>query len=359
MANNTYNANTNWANQEKYLNNLISSGSAGNKAWAQNELTKLNEAKQQYGGTTNTSGSSVPTSTGSVGTNTSSTYNIGSTAGIQAAKDLAVGGSYTAGDGSTWTKGSDGNITVNKNGNTYQGVLDYNKVDYQDEINKAVGTGNYSLASQLETQRNDKIDWLNSTNSNIGNYEKSNLYGNYNTLLDVPEDWTSAVVGGNKYTRDETGKMYNEAGTYLGDGYNPITNEFTYSGTADAYNAMLSALKGEHGLAEYSDADAIAYLQSQGLWNTDLYNAYKNGTLSEYQKALKEKQKQEQEIKQAIAEIQSARDQVNAMVQNSQQYVNNWLEDITTPTTSTSSGTDSRANYLNTISKSQLKNKIY
>lgn len=44
-----YNADTNWANEEKYLNGLISQG-GGNAAWAQNQMKELNAAKQQYGG---------------------------------------------------------------------------------------------------------------------------------------------------------------------------------------------------------------------------------------------------------------------------------------------------------------------
>lgn len=46
----SYNKNTNWANEEEYLNNLIKTGSAGEKAWAQNQLGVLSNAKSQYGG---------------------------------------------------------------------------------------------------------------------------------------------------------------------------------------------------------------------------------------------------------------------------------------------------------------------
>lgn len=44
-----YNANTNWSNEEKYLNGLISKG-GGSAAWAKNQMEELNAAKQQYGG---------------------------------------------------------------------------------------------------------------------------------------------------------------------------------------------------------------------------------------------------------------------------------------------------------------------
>ena len=58
-----YNANTNWDNEKKYLESLISGGSAGQKSWAQNQLSELNAAQAQATGTnTNTqpqSGTSV------------------------------------------------------------------------------------------------------------------------------------------------------------------------------------------------------------------------------------------------------------------------------------------------------------
>lgn len=44
-----YNKNTNWSNEEEYLNNLIKTGNAGEKAWAQNQLGALSQAKSQYG----------------------------------------------------------------------------------------------------------------------------------------------------------------------------------------------------------------------------------------------------------------------------------------------------------------------
>lgn len=45
----SYNANTNWSNEEKYLNGLIAKG-GGSAAWAKNQMEELNAAKQQYGG---------------------------------------------------------------------------------------------------------------------------------------------------------------------------------------------------------------------------------------------------------------------------------------------------------------------
>ena len=50
-----YNANTNWDNEKKYLNDLVSKG-GGNGAWAKNQLKELDKAQKQYGGSS--SGSS-------------------------------------------------------------------------------------------------------------------------------------------------------------------------------------------------------------------------------------------------------------------------------------------------------------
>lgn len=45
-----YNSKTNWENEEKYLNSLISGGSAGQQAWAASQLNELAAAKAASGG---------------------------------------------------------------------------------------------------------------------------------------------------------------------------------------------------------------------------------------------------------------------------------------------------------------------
>lgn len=58
-----YNEKTNYANERKYLNNLISGG-GGNAEWAKNQMKALNSAEQKYG---NSGGGSSSGSSGSVG----------------------------------------------------------------------------------------------------------------------------------------------------------------------------------------------------------------------------------------------------------------------------------------------------
>lgn len=58
-----YNKNTNFANERKYLNNLISGG-GGNAEWAKNQMKELNSAEQKYG---NSGGGSSGGSSGGSG----------------------------------------------------------------------------------------------------------------------------------------------------------------------------------------------------------------------------------------------------------------------------------------------------
>ena len=44
-----YNEKTNYANERKYLNNLISGGNYGQQEWAKNQMKALNSAEQKYG----------------------------------------------------------------------------------------------------------------------------------------------------------------------------------------------------------------------------------------------------------------------------------------------------------------------
>ena len=53
----SYNENTNFANERKYLNNLLSGG-GGNAEWAKGKMTELNAAEQKYGGGSSGGGSS-------------------------------------------------------------------------------------------------------------------------------------------------------------------------------------------------------------------------------------------------------------------------------------------------------------
>ena len=69
-----YNANTNWKNEEKYLNNLIAQG-GGNAQWAQQQMNDLKTAQSQYASTP------VPTAQSSpVGANTTTPQSVNQSA---------------------------------------------------------------------------------------------------------------------------------------------------------------------------------------------------------------------------------------------------------------------------------------
>ena len=57
-----YNEKTNYANERKYLNNLMSNGNYGQQEWAKNQMKALNSAEQKYG---NSGGGSGGGSSGS------------------------------------------------------------------------------------------------------------------------------------------------------------------------------------------------------------------------------------------------------------------------------------------------------
>ena len=69
-----YNANTKWDNERSYLNGLISKG-GGNAEWAKKQMTELNKAQQQYGGSSGSSGGGTTVRTPSVSTPSRSSGN--------------------------------------------------------------------------------------------------------------------------------------------------------------------------------------------------------------------------------------------------------------------------------------------
>lgn len=127
-----YNENTNFANERKYLNNLISGG-GGNAEWAKGKMTELNAAEQQYGGGSSGGGSSgggysQPSSPGGASSGSAGVigyspgggeYPVGSERGIGFVKNAAAGSKIIGSDGSVWLKNKDGSTTITKNGQTY------------------------------------------------------------------------------------------------------------------------------------------------------------------------------------------------------------------------------------------------
>lgn len=128
----SYNENTNFANERKYLNNLISGG-GGNAEWAKGKMTELNAAEQKYGvgssgGGSSGGGYSQPSSpagasggsTGVIGYSPGGgEYPVGSERGLSFIKNATAGSKIVGSDGSVWLKNKDGSTTITKNGQTY------------------------------------------------------------------------------------------------------------------------------------------------------------------------------------------------------------------------------------------------
>lgn len=135
-------------------------------------------------------------------------YVIGSQKGKDIAKNMKTGETFKASDGSTWTKKSDGSVSVTTSkgetfhnaytspsggssggGSSYSGGggssknSQYSKpnlgstwnadTDYQEIIENAVANGDYVTAAKAEQLRNQKITATGS------NYETTNLYGGH------------------------------------------------------------------------------------------------------------------------------------------------------------------------------------
>lgn len=127
----SYNENTNFANERKYLNNLITGG-GGNAEWAKNQMKELNSAEQKYGGGSSGGGSSggysQPSSPGGASGGSTGVigyspgggeYPVGSERGLSFIKNATAGSKIVGSDGSVWLKNKDGSTTITKNGQTY------------------------------------------------------------------------------------------------------------------------------------------------------------------------------------------------------------------------------------------------
>lgn len=178
-------------------------------------------------------------------------YVIGSQKGKDIAENMKTGETYTASDGSTWTKKSDGSVSVTHNGQTYDNAYKssgsssggnsqytnlgstYNaNTDYQAIINDAVARGDYATAAQAEQLRNQKITATGS------NHNTTNMYAGY---LDN-----------------------NDYGTI---GQQQIANGASWRDVLDTYNSRYNKALKTEGLDKYAN-DEI----QQMMWNYIIEN---------------------------------------------------------------------------------------
>ncbi len=115
----SYNANTNFANERKYLNNLISGG-GGNAVWATHKMKELNSAEQKYGNSGGSSGggssggNSGGSGGGTVSVATSNPYNENTNFANERAylSNLMSNGNYGQQE---WAKNRMGLLTATEN----------------------------------------------------------------------------------------------------------------------------------------------------------------------------------------------------------------------------------------------------
>lgn len=229
-------------------------------------------------------------------------YAIDSQKGQDIAASMRPGQSFSASDGSTWVKQSDGSINVTTKGGgnynvsvsggstrDYQGTTIDLTRDYQKEINNAVAAGDYNTANKLQNERNAKINYLNqsidgwSTNNNVS--ATNNKY-TFDSFSDLPSNWTNVNVGGNNYTYNNNG-IYDSTNKFLGNGYNSATNEFTFNNRNDAINAankylesLVNAEASKYGLT------AEDYLNSGGAVDSSFVDAVASGNVDNYSQQL-------------------------------------------------------------------------
>ena len=185
-----YNANTNWENEKKYLDNLSKNGDAGQKAWAENQKKELASAQSKYSSSSSGSG-------GSSGGGTSS------------------GGSSGGGSSSSTQKNSQ--YTAPTLGNTWDA-----NTDYQAIINNAVANKDFVTAAKAEQLRNQKITgqalgtnlitnnykgWLNNTDYSTQMWDGINsgtmTASEMQALKDAREKKANGTIGMEAYVDDD------------------------------------------------------------------------------------------------------------------------------------------------------------
>ena len=201
--------------------------------------------------------------------------------------------------------------------------------DYQAKINDAVSRGDYNAAAQFEAQRNAKINYLNSVGQNTGGHTTSTNYltdyskkfnssnnkggvsytSSFNDFDNLPDNWTSANIGGGTYI-NKNGNIYRQTGItnntpnyrLVGNRINPETGEWMFDNYEDAkkaaYDEYLSVIGGGNFA---NQEEAYRYLDANNVLGKDYIERVMNGTnVQHFQKLADEMyNKEQQAIKEA------------------------------------------------------------
>lgn len=268
------------------------------------------------GATPNTS-SSIQTTDGINWTTRAKANTSGASKGIASGKaaPTSTGGTPLSGSSKMGGLGTtSGTVSTNTSYNGNYVPVDLG-VDYMAGYQKAVAEGDYYKAAQYEAARNAKINFLNSIGANPNNYETTSNYientsGNnrdgqawngkwsYNDLKNgnLPDNWTTANIGGLRYRRDANGNMYNYTGTnadtgeeqwrLIGNGFNPKTGERTFANFDDAK---------QYAYDQYRSATG----DMNGTLSDDYIRRIQEGTADQYNQQQADKMLQEEILAQA------------------------------------------------------------
>ncbi len=203
----------------------------GDKAGMEAAQKEAAAIRSNAGYTTNSDGT-YKSSTGSSSKNSQYTgYTIGSDAGKKAAQDLAIGDTFYASDGSMWTKGNDGYITVTKNGQTYNNV-------YKQSDLGTLGTQQVNAGVPSEYVEATLYDRLNkiSNNPELAKYLNDGTFQMmYNYIQEQKDAETKAEYEAllNEYNQDRPDEYSNPYKSEIDELLNQILNRDSFS-----YDAM-------------------------------------------------------------------------------------------------------------------------
>lgn len=213
-------------------------------------------------------------------------YNISSDKGKGIAGALSPGSTYKAGDGSTWTKNSDGSISVKTaSGNTYGTNYSGGFTNYTGGGNTGGRTGNggnSNLSAGMVSD--DEIGTLkNSTPGATQTPTTPDM--TYKSFNDLPTNWNTANVNG-AYYKNENGNISQKVGMFnngdvewykVGNGINKDTGEFTLDADTAKKNYLDSMYSFNNKNIDDFDESYLSALQggTTGQWTNDLIEKIK------------------------------------------------------------------------------------
>lgn len=179
-------------------------------------------------------------------------YVIGSQKGKDIAKNMKSGETYKASDGSTWTKKSDGSVSVTHNGKTY---------------NNAYTSSSSSSGSSGSSSGGSSKGGSSSSSNKNSQYTAPSLGNTWNANTDYQAIINSAVANGDYVTAAKAEQLRNQKITGQGLGSNLITNN--YKGWLDNTDYSTQMYEGM--------ANGISAQEMQALYNSRYNKA--NGTI--------------------------------------------------------------------------------